>query len=251
MLLVEDVHLSFARKGPLFRRVRKPVLKGVTFEMRRGECVGLIGASGSGKSTLGRVISGTARPESGVVRLMGRDVYGSRFARTGGSLRGKVSIVFQDYNTSVNPRFRVRDILREPLRGTRVAQGTLESLLEDVRLPAHYLDRLPHQLSGGELQRVCIARALAAKPPLILLDEAVSSLDVSVQFQVLQLLKTLKEEYGLSYLFISHDLTAVTYLCDRILFFNDGRVVEQVDDGCGLLHVKAPTSRRLLASVLT
>ena len=252
MLQVENVYLSFKKKGGLFRSLRKQVLKGVTFQMRRGECVGLIGESGSGKSTLGRVISGTARPEIGLVRLMGTDIYRGTWGRSAKNLHGKVSIVFQDYNSSVNPFFRVRDILAESIRNMdESSRPALAALLEEVRLPASYLARRPHELSGGELQRVCIARALAARPPLIILDEAVSSLDVSVQFQVLQLLKKLKEEHGLSYLFISHDLAAVTYLCDRILFFNEGRIIERVDALEGLTRVRNPYSRQLLGAVLT
>ena len=258
MLQVENVHLSFKKNGTFWRAGSKPILKGVTFHMRQGECLGLIGASGSGKSTLGRVITGTLRPQRGLARLMGEDIYhmdtaglfGRGRARTG--LGGVVSIVFQDYNTSVNPRFAVRDILAEPLRGTKLAGDAsyLKALLAQVRLPGDYLGRKSFELSGGELQRVCIARALAAKPALVLLDEAVSALDVSVQFQVLELLKNLKEESGLSYLFISHDLAAVTHLCDRILFFNDGRVVEQVDSLADLVNVKDCYSRQLIAAVL-
>ncbi|GFM36011.1 ABC transporter ATP-binding protein [Desulfovibrio psychrotolerans] len=262
---VENIHLSFRQRDGLFSRSRKQVLKGVSLSMENGECLGLIGESGSGKSTLGRVITGTARPDRGTVRLMEQDIYaGTGFAKSTG-LGGRVSIVFQDYNASVNPYFSVRDILEEPLRGlgggsveeipALAGRGNrrtayLEQLLEQVRLPASYLARQPHELSGGELQRVCIARALAARPPLILLDEAVSSLDVSVQYQVLQLLKALKEERNLSYLFISHDLTAVTYLCDRILFFNDGAIVEQVDDLEELPRVRSGYARQLLEAVL-
>ncbi|MHC1792070.1 ABC transporter ATP-binding protein [Solidesulfovibrio sp.] len=258
MLQVENVHLGFKKKGTFWRAGSKPILKGVTFHMRRGECLGLIGASGSGKSTLGRVITGTLRPQRGLVRLLGEDIHHTGLAARFGrgrprrGLGGVVSIVFQDYSTSVNPRFLVRDILAEPLRGTRLAGDIsyLKALLAQVRLPDDYLGRKSFELSGGELQRVCIARALSAKPALVLLDEAVSSLDVSVQFQVLELLKTLKVESGLSYLFISHDLAAVTHLCDRILFFNDGRVVEQVDDLAELANVKNCSSRQLIAAVL-
>ncbi|NOH98727.1 dipeptide/oligopeptide/nickel ABC transporter ATP-binding protein [Vibrio sp. 99-70-13A1] len=161
-----------------------------------------------------------------------------------------ISVVFQDYNTSVNPRLTIREIISEPLilekLDTTEHERTLTSLVEEVGLPAEMLDRYPHQLSGGQLQRVCIARAIAPNPKFILLDEAVSSLDVSVQVQVLDLLQKLKLERGISYLFITHDIAVASFLCDRLVFFKEGQIVERVDDMTQLTQVQDPYTQELL-----
>ena len=165
-----------------------------------------------------------------------------------------MNVVFQDYTTSVNPRFKVFDIIAESFLNTNIKKKDLKyhivDLLIQVGLDESYLNRYPHQLSGGQLQRVCIARAIALKPKFILLDEAISSLDVSVQVQILDLLIELKEKYKLSYLFITHDLTAVTYICDKVVFFQNGTIVEEIDDINELKHIKHDYSKMLLGSVL-
>ena len=164
-----------------------------------------------------------------------------------------MDVVFQDYTTSVNPRFKVIDIISEPLLGENLIKDTLKnkiiSLLKQVGLNEEHLYRYPHELSGGQLQRVCIARAISRHPKFILLDEAISSLDVSVQVQILDLLIELKEKYKLSYLFITHDLTAVTYICDRVLFFKEGQIVEKVDTLDDLKYIKDEYSKSLLNAV--
>ncbi|MCW2479641.1 ABC transporter ATP-binding protein [Candidatus Symbiopectobacterium sp. NZEC135] len=231
-------------------------LQSVSFSIARGECVGIVGASGSGKSTLGRVLLGLERPEVGEVILAGTSLYEkSGLWRRGIGNGGRVGAVFQDYASSVNPLMCITDIVAEPLRlqrrlGRMAARERAGALLHQVGLDDTLGIRYPHQLSGGQMQRVCIARAIACEPELVVLDEAVSALDVAVQRQILDLLAELRQRLGLTYLFISHDLTAVTYLCQRVLFLHQGRVIEQVNDMAALGHVQHPAARRLLTSVM-
>ncbi len=218
------------------------VLNGVSMTINAGECVGIVGESGSGKSTLGKVILGLEFADGGEV------VLGEAIANL--PTHQAISVVFQDYNTSVNPRLTVREIMNEPLitevMSNAQREALLVRLLEEVGLTAEMLDRYPHQLSGGQLQRVCIARAIAPNPKFILLDEAVSSLDVSVQVQILDLLQKLKQERHISYLFITHDIAVASFLCDRLLFFKGGEIVEHVDDIRDLRHVQEPYTKELL-----
>ena len=172
------------------------------------------------------------------------------------NLQNKLSVVFQDYTTSANPRFRVKDIIGEGLTvRERRERGRLErnketaALLELVGLPADFADRFPHELSGGQLQRVCIARAVACKPEVILFDEAISSLDAHTQVQVMDLLQDLKEKLGLTYVFITHDLTSITYLCDDVLFLYQGRVTEYLPVS-RISETKDEYARRLLESIV-
>ena len=253
LLQASDIHVSFSREGTgFFRKERRAVLNGVGFSLEEHRCLGIVGESGCGKSTLGRVVTGLLAPDSGTVLVDGKDIHACR-----GAEKRKIgrcgSIVFQDYSSSVNPRFRVEEIVAEPLlhekldpkeRGERVL-----ALLEKTGLGSEFVHRYPHQLSGGQLQRVCIARALAGSPRFLLLDEAISSLDVSVQVQIMDLLIELKEKDGLSYIFITHDLEAVTYICDSVLFMHKGRFVESVTDLSRLADVAHPFSRNLLRSV--
>ena len=176
--------------------------------------------------------------------------------RAGGTCKNKLSVVFQDYTTSANPRFRVKDIIGEGLTvRERRERGRLErnketaALLELVGLPADFADRFPHELSGGQLQRVCIARAVACKPEVILFDEAISSLDAHTQVQVMDLLQDLKEKLGLTYVFITHDLTSITYLCDDVLFLYQGRVTEYLPVS-RISGAKDEYARRLLESIV-
>ena len=246
LLEIKDIHLSFPEVESM-SRYRKNILKGISFNMKQGECLGIIGESGSGKTTLGKVILGLEKQDKGHIlfeQSPKRKVW-----------QKQMSVVFQDYTTSVNPKLKVIDIIKEPLLESKMSNEEKENLvielLEQVGLDKEYLHRYPHQLSGGQLQRVCIARAISTKPKFILLDEAISSLDVSIQVQILDLLIELKEKYGLSYLFITHDLTAVTYICDRVLFFKEGQIVEQVDSIENLKYVNNEYSKILLDSVLS
>lgn len=259
LLSATDISVSFKKENQtrLFGRERQQVLRGISLSLSEGECLGIIGESGSGKSTLGRVLSGLLKPQGGTVCVNGLDVYARHGARENAALHHSLSVVFQDYTSSANPRFRVESIIGESLRALEKMQGArvdrkrrTAELLEQVGLPAAFGIRYPHELSGGQLQRVCIARALAVKPRIILLDEAISSLDASTQVQVMDLLIELRRELGLSYLFITHDLTSITYLCDRVVFMNNGEIVERVDDIRRIAAIRNPYARQLLESVM-
>ena len=207
------------------------VVDGVSLTLARGETLGLVGESGSGKSTVARMVLRLIEPTSGSVAFEGIDVLHLR-SRPLRALRRRMSIVFQDPFGALNPRMRVRGILAEPfaIHGERPAEGLsnrLESLLSEVGLDASALDRYPHEFSGGQRQRINIARALALKPDLLVLDEPVSALDVSVGAQVINLLRSLQGSYGLTYLFISHSMPLVRYLCDRVAVMQHGRLVEE------------------------
>ncbi|MFI3274239.1 ABC transporter ATP-binding protein [Vibrio sp.] len=242
LIEVKNVTKAFKNDDSWLFPSYQNVLNGVSITVNEGECVGVVGESGSGKSTLGKVILGLEAADSGEV------VLGNAISNL--PMHQVMSVVFQDYNTSVNPRLTIREIINEPLINEKVGKAEREShlvlLLEEVGLDADMLDRYPHQLSGGQLQRVCIARAVAPNPKFILLDEAVSSLDVSVQVQVLDLLQKLKQERQISYLFITHDIAVASFLCDRLMFFKDGQIVEQVDDMRNLKHVRDPYTKSLL-----
>ena len=225
MLELKNINVSFRseRQDKIFGHARQQVLFDVSLAVKEGTCLGILGESGSGKSTMGRVLCGLLKPDSGEAVLDGVSVYASRAGRR--NLQNKLSIVFQDYTTSANPRFRIRDIIGEGLTVQERREGKkldrkaeTSCLLELVGLPADFADRFPHELSGGQLQRVCIARAVACKPEIILFDEAISSLDAHTQVQVMDLLRELKDRLGLTYIFITHDLTSITYLCDDVLF---------------------------------
>jgi peptide/nickel transport system ATP-binding protein len=202
---------------------------GVDLAVREGEVVGLVGESGCGKSTLGRVVAGILPESSGEVFYRGRKL---------GDLKGKerikaalaVQMIFQDPFASLNPRMRVRDIVAEPMRAAGIDAATRDArvreMLSIVGLPADAAERYPHAFSGGQRQRIAIARALASSPKLVVCDEATSALDVSVQAQVLNLLGELRARYGLSMLFISHNLGAVRYIADRVAIMYLGRIVE-------------------------
>lgn len=259
LLEARNIRVSFKKENQtrLFGKERQQVLRGISLHLEEGECLGIIGESGSGKSTLGRVLSGLLRPEEGTITLDGQDLYGHHTRAEARALRHMLSVVFQDYTSSTNPRFRVSSIIGESLRALEHATGEridrkrrVAELLEQVGLPASFAIRYPHELSGGQLQRVCIARALAIRPRIILLDEAISSLDASTQVQVMDLLADLRRELSLSYLFITHDLTSITYLCDRVIFMNQGEIVEQVDDISKIATISSPYARQLLEAVM-
>lgn len=239
---VKNITKAFNTDGSwLFPRYQH-VLNGVSLTVNQGECVGVVGESGSGKSTLGKVILGLVSADSGEV-VLGKAIENLPTHKA-------ISVVFQDYNTSVNPRLTIREIINEPLISEKLSkqdrEAKLASLIIEVGLTRDMLDRYPHQLSGGQLQRICIARAIAPNPKFILLDEAVSSLDVSVQVQVLDLLQKLKQERDVSYLFITHDIAVASFLCDRLMFFKDGKIVESVDNMCQLTEVQDPYTQELL-----
>jgi nickel transport system ATP-binding protein len=256
ILEAKDIEVSFKKENQktLFGRERQQVIRGVTLQLKEGECLGIIGESGSGKSTLGKVLCGLLRPDKGSVILNGTKLYQPVNKEDKENLKNKLSIVFQDYTSSVNPRFRVSSIIGEALRSLPLKKEEKEQriheLLLQVGLNKEYCRRYPHELSGGQLQRVCIARAMAFHPKVILLDEAISSLDAATQTQIMDLLIELREKFKFSYLFITHDLSAVTYLCDRVLFFHEGQVVEQVDSIELLSNIKSEYGKKLINSVI-
>ena len=256
MLELKNINVSFRseRQDKIFGRTRQQVLFDVSLAVKEGTCLGILGESGSGKSTMGRVLCGLLKPDSGEAVLDGVSVYASRAGRR--NLQNKLSIVFQDYTTSANPRFRIRDIIGEGLTVQERREGKkldrkaeTSRLLELVGLPADFADRFPHELSGGQLQRVCIARAVACKPEIILFDEAISSLDAHTQVQVMDLLRELKDRLGLTYIFITHDLTSITYFCDDVLFLYQGRVTEHLPVE-RISETKDEYARKLLESIV-
>lgn len=221
------------------------MLRNISFEWRQGEVLGIIGGSGSGKSTLGRLLLGIERPDSGSISYNGKPI-------TDRNVRlGSVGAVFQDYTSSINPFFTVRQAIMEPLRQLGKTNGTFDfgKLLRAVGLSESYLPRYPHELSGGEAQRVCIARSIAAQPSCILLDEAISSLDGTVQMQVLELLKELKMAYNMGYIFITHDIQAAVYMCDRIMIIHGGEIAELIETA-ELKHARSAHAMELLSKVL-
>ncbi|MBP2664309.1 MAG: peptide transporter ATP-binding protein [Firmicutes bacterium] len=247
MLEVKDAYKSYFTYGSLFSRKSQDILRGVTFSVGQGECVGLIGESGSGKSTLSRLILGLEQPSSGEIFMEGESIIA-----WSKSHRGQMSVVFQDYTTSINSRFTVQEIIAEPLSALKKSDKLttlILELLDKVELPTTLLKRYPHELSGGQLQRVCLARSISTQPRFIVFDEALSSLDVSVQSQILKLLRNLKNDLNMTYLFIAHDLQTITNLCDKVLFLYQGRIVEQLRTS-ELFKAKSEYAKNLLASVI-
>lgn len=227
--------------------------------MKKASASASSGESGSGKSTLGRVLCGLLKPDSGEVLLNGAPLYGRHTPEDLARIRNRISIVFQDYTTSVNPRFRVSTILHESFRALRRAGRTISAdeeyrtacgLLERVGLRADFMSRYPHELSGGQLPaRVHRARRGDRARGESCLTEAVSSLDAATQVQVMEMLRDLGRDIGLSYLFITHDLMAITYFCSRVRFMHNGRFVEAVDDMSRIGEIRSGYARDLLHAV--
>ncbi len=230
------------------------VVRDVSLQIARGEILGLVGESGSGKSTVARMVLRLIEPTAGSVVFDGVDVLAASKEQLR-RLRRRMGIVFQDPYAALNPRMRVRDILAEPfaihkeerLRGAKL-QARLTAMLDEVGLPVSSLSRYPHEFSGGQRQRINIARALLLRPELLVLDEPVSALDVSVGAQVINLLRDLQGRHGLTCLFISHSMPLVRYLCDRVAVMQRGRLVEMGGAVAICDHPQEPYTQALIAA---
>lgn len=256
LLQVNDLKKHFPVKTGLFGRKSEWVyaVDGVSFEIAKGETLSLVGESGCGKSTVGRAILRLFDVTSGQVILDGHRIDDAH-PSTMRQLRQRMQVVFQDPFSSLNPRMRVRDILAEPIRNFGLAKSVTDietrvtALMDTVRLPRDALNRRPHEFSGGQRQRIGIARALAAEPELIVCDEAVSALDVSVKAQIVNLLQDLQREFGLALLFISHDLAIVEHMTHRVAVMYLGKIVEVAPRREIFAAPRHPYTKALLSAV--
>lgn len=250
---VENLTRVFDVSKPWLNRVIERLPKAhltavseVSLEIEENSVYALVGESGSGKSTIGKIIVGLLPKSGGTVEISGIDLSQENDREKLDHVRSNIQMIFQDPYASLNPRWRVRDIINEPVaaKGGNT-QGLAERLLEQVGLSGADAGKYPHEFSGGQRQRICIARALASEPKIIVCDEPTSALDVSVQSQVLNLMSDLREEFGLTYLFISHDLTVVHHMADRIGVLYLGRLVEEADRDTLFASPKHPYTQML------
>jgi peptide/nickel transport system ATP-binding protein len=239
----------FGKKNEVVKAVNN-----VSFDVYPGETLGLVGESGCGKSTLGRSILRLIEPTSGDIDFENTDLR-TLSKRDLRDMRRDIQIIFQDPYSSLNPRLTVGDSLMEPLQVHQLYENNSQrkkkvlELLEKVNLPAAYFNRYPHEFSGGQRQRIVIARALALQPKFIICDESVSALDVSVQAQVLNLTRQLQQEFNLTYIFISHDLSVIKHISDRVMVMNKGEIIETGDPDDIYYHPKEEYTKRLIASI--
>ena len=255
LLAVDDLKMYFPVHGGVMRRRVAQVfaVDGVSFEIQAGETLGLVGESGCGKTTVGRTILRLYRPTGGRVSFDGRDIM-SLDRGSLQELRRDMQIIFQDPYESLNARHTIQEILEEPFRIHRIGSSTerrqrVRQLLERVGLPRNALTRFPHEFSGGQRQRIGIARAIALEPRLVVCDEPVSALDVSIQSQVVNLLLELQRDMGLTYLFIAHDLAVVKHISDYIAVMYLGRIVEYTDAAALYANPRHPYTRALIAAI--
>ncbi len=254
VLVVRNLAKSFRVREGLFGKREFRAVKDVSFTLQRGKTLGVVGESGSGKTTVGLTLLRLHRASGGSALFDGRDLV-AMSDREFQACKPRIQIIFQNPYASLNPRFTVGQILLEPMRIHRIGAGDAERieharhLLRRVGLPEQAFDRYPHEFSGGQRQRIAIARCLTMKPEILVCDESVSALDVSVQAQVLNLLQDLQDEYKMSYIFISHDLAVVKYISDRVMVMHHGSVVELADSDELYRNPQHPYTRQLLAAI--
>lgn len=252
ILEVKDLKVHFPIKKGVFARTVGYVkaVDGISFDLKRGETLGVVGESGCGKSTTSRAILGLNKPCGGEIFFDGKPLSAMDVKERA----RKIQVVFQDPMASLNPRHTIREILTEGMIYHGIctkeeSRAKAAALLESVGLPVDFLDRYPHEFSGGQRQRICIARAIALEPELLICDEAVSALDLSIRAQVLDLLAELKKKLHLSFLFITHDIGVVQHVADRIIVMNRGKIVEQGTCKEVLGNPKEEYTKNLMAAV--
>ncbi|MCR6097488.1 nickel import ATP-binding protein NikE [Salipaludibacillus agaradhaerens] len=255
LLEVKEVYHSYQPKRFLIRKGQSNrVLNDISLSIEQGTCLGLLGASGAGKSTLGKVILGIQRPQQGQVLFQGHDIYQTD-KHTQRKLRRDLQVVFQDSYSSFNPRMTAEHIIREPLDNyeklsVSETKRTVIWLLEKVGLSEGDLKKYPYQFSGGQLQRINIARAIALKPKLIVLDESVSSLDMVTQTLILELLRDLKDDFGLSYLFITHDIKAAFYISNKLAVLEKGALIAHYESKDQFFKSNHPAVKQMRNAML-
>nr|WP_315062204.1 dipeptide/oligopeptide/nickel ABC transporter ATP-binding protein [uncultured Lysinibacillus sp.] len=254
MLEIQQVSKTYRKKRWFGEHETIEAVKNMSFTLKQGVCLAIVGESGSGKTTLGKLIIGMEKPDSGIIKFDHINL-ATTCKEEKKQLQKNIQIVFQDCHSAVNPKMKIRDIIAEPmnchLQLTKQQQlEKIKELLVQVGLSERDAQKYPHQLSGGQLQRVTIARAIATDPKLIILDESINSLDILVQISILKLLKQLQQERGFSYLFITHDLHAVSLFADEVAVVDQGEVVEFLHDVSQIPCMTHPISQRLLASRL-
>jgi peptide/nickel transport system ATP-binding protein len=254
ILDVKDLKKSFCSRKGLWGREEFQAVKGVSFQLAKGKTLGLVGESGSGKTTIGLLLMRLHEATGGQALIGGKDIL-AMTEKEFSQYQRKIQIIFQNPYASLNPRFTIGQILLEPMRIHGIGQNDAErkkmalELLERVSLPTQAYDRYPHEFSGGQRQRIAIARCLTLKPEILICDESVSALDVSVQAQVLNLLQDLQDEFGLSYIFISHDLSVVKYISDQVMVMNQGELVEIANSDQLYLHPQHEYTKKLLNAI--
>jgi peptide/nickel transport system ATP-binding protein len=254
LLEVSGLRKDYVLKEGLFRRMRVTAVKQADFVLRKGATLGVVGESGSGKTTLGLMLTRLLEPSGGQIRFAGTDLT-ALSADAMRPFRCRIQIIFQNPYASLNPRFTIGQILTEPLQLHRIGENAAQrnqlalQWLARVGLPPEAMDRYPHEFSGGQRQRIAIARCLTMQPEVLVCDECVSALDVSVQATILNLLLDLQSEFGLSYVFISHDLAVVKYMAEQILVMQKGEIVEQGGAEQLYAHPGHPYTRQLLAAI--
>lgn len=248
ILSVRNLEVSFGNRRHLFKAV-----KGVSFDVYKGETFGIVGESGSGKTTIGRAIIRVVPASAGSIRFHGKEITGHIDRATNREITQKIQMIFQDPMASLNERAKIDYIVSEGLLGRGIPKAEIreriDKALHDVGLLSEFATRFPHEFSGGQRQRIGIARALIMNPEFIIADEPISALDVSIRAQVLNLMSQLQKERGLTYLFISHDLSVMKFICDRVAVVHKGLIVEMADSETLYRHPLHPYTRALLSAI--